>query len=261
MTVEKGAGQVPHPFFYVGHDQLDSTNDEAHRLIASDQIHDLTVIQARQQSSGRGRRGREWLSPPGNLYFSVIIDTSDRPFGGAPLGLVAAIALVDTLSSLTLGSRFSCKWPNDVMADRRKLAGMLLETAANGRWLILGIGVNIAHAPADELVETPAVSLAQLGYQGTAELILEAFCHHFGPKITLWRTHGFGSFQPQWVERAYGLDQIIRVRLPDQTIQGRFVGLDSDGALLLADAATGEIKRILAGDVFIGEGGRHASSC
>lgn len=260
MTVEKGAGQAPHPFFCVRHDRLDSTNDEAQRLIASGQPDDLTVIQARRQSSGRGRRGREWLSPPDNLYFSIIIDTRDRPFGGAPLGLVAAIALVDAMASLNLGASFACKWPNDLMADQRKLAGMLLETAANGQWLILGIGVNVAHCPADDQVETPAVCLAQLGYRGTSETVLETFCHCFGPKIALWRTHGFASFQSQWVERAYGLNQTIRVRLPDQTIFGRFVGLDPDGALLLAEAATGEVKRILAGDVFIGEGGRHASS-
>lgn len=251
---------MPRPFFYVCHEELDSTNDEARRRVGDSTAQDLLVIHARRQRSGRGRRGREWISPPGNLFFSILVDTSDRPFGAAQLGLVAAIAMVDTVMQLVPQALVQCKWPNDVMADGRKLAGMLLETASEGHWLILGIGVNIGRRPADDQVETPAISLADLGCAGDADLVLETFCHHFGPKIALWRALGFASFQVQWVERAYGLDQTIRVRLPDRTLTGSFAGLDGDGALLLTDAQTGEVRRILAGDVFVGEGGRHASS-
>ncbi len=251
---------MPRPFFYARHDVLDSTNDEARRLIDTGRGKDMLVIHALRQTSGRGRRGRTWLSPPGNLTFSVLIDTSPKPFGAASLGLVAAIALADAVDDVVGEARARCKWPNDVMVDGRKLAGMLLEAADNGRWLIMGIGVNVANRPSDDQVETPAVCLSELGYAGDIERVLETFCHHFGPKIALWRSQGFASFQAQWVERAYGLDQEIRVRLPDRTLIGRFAGLDGDGTLLLTDAQSGEVRRILAGDVFVGEGGRHASS-
>lgn len=260
MTNEKGAGRLPRPFFYARHDVLVSTNDEARRLAEGGEGRDLLVVHALDQTGGRGRRGRAWVGPPGNLMFSVLIDTSGNPFGAASLGLVAAVALAEAVDGLTGKARARCKWPNDVMAEGRKLAGMLLETADRGRWLILGIGVNVAHRPPDDQVETPAICLAELGFAGDMDRVLETFCHCFGPKIALWRSSGFASFQSRWVERAYGLGQTILVRLPDRTVTGTFAGLDADGTLLLSDAETGEMRRILAGDVFVGEGGRHASS-
>lgn len=240
---------LPAPFRLMALDEVGSTNDEARRLALSGAAADLLVVTARCQTAGRGRRGRAWISPPGNLHCSLLIAIDGRLPQAAQLGFAASIALVDAFSALVPGAAFKAKWPNDVVADGRKCAGMLLE-AVGREWLVLGIGVDVTAAPPpDAGMLYPACALADLGFGGTAEEVLAAFCDAFAPRLEAWRRHGFAALRGPWLDRARGLGELVVVRLEGETLSGRFAGLDEEGALLLDQAAQG-IRRVLAGDVF-----------
>lgn len=239
---------LPAPFRLIALDDAGSTNDEARRLAQTGEAADLLVVSARSQSAGRGRRGRAWVSPAGNLHASWLIAVPSLHHA-AQLGFAAAAALVAALGELVGGGvNFQAKWPNDVMADGRKCCGMLLESAGP-TWLVLGIGVNVVAAPPAQGLNHPACSLADLGYEGDDGAVLAAFCRHFLPLLQAWRRDGFAPVRAEWLGCARGLGQPTVVRLEHDTQTGTFAGLDEEGALLLDQGASG-IRRILAGDVF-----------
>lgn len=238
---------LPAPFSLLRLDSVGSTNDEARRLALSGAAADLLVVTAREQSAGRGRRGRIWVSPPGNLHCSTLI-AIDSLATAAQLGFVAAVALVDAFRTLVPGVPFACKWPNDVLAEGRKCAGMLLEPV-DGAWLILGIGVDVAAAPPPGDLVYPACALADLGFAGSDADVLNAFCAAFSPLVECWRRQGFVPIREAWVKRARGIGDPVVVRLEGETISGVFAGLDDEGALLLDQGPQGH-RRILAGDVY-----------
>lgn len=238
---------LPAPFGHLGLDSVGSTNDEARRLALSGAAADLLVVSARRQSAGRGRRGRLWVSPEGNLHCSTLIRI-DSLASAAQLGFAAAVAVVDALSGLLPDVTFTAKWPNDVLANRRKCCGMLLEPAG-AEWLVLGVGIDVAAAPPPEGLVYPAIALADLGYRGSADEVLAGFCAAFGHWLEVWRKDGFAPIRAAWLERARGLGEPVVVRLEGETLTGTFAGLDEDGGLLLDQAAQGS-RRILAGDVF-----------
>ncbi len=204
---------------------------------------------ADRQTAGRGRRGRTWVSQGGNLHLSVLLSLPHGLATAAQIGFAAAVALAETLDALTPHGGFAVKWPNDVLAGGAKVAGMLLET--EGDWLILGAGVNVAEAPPPGRVEFPADCLRRLGYDGDARSVAHLFLDHLAPWVNRWRTEGFAPVRAAWLNRCVGLDQTIKVRLPTQTLDGLFAGLDADGALLLDQGGDG-VRRVLAGDVFWG---------
>ena len=169
----------------------------------------------------------------------------------AQLGFVAAIAVAEACLALAPEAAISLKWPNDVLLTGRKLAGLLLESQSRGDgaldWLVLGIGINLATYPVE--VEYPATALAATGADVGAEAMLGTLAASFLVWYERWRDGaGFATIRTEWLARAQGLNQPIRVRLPGETREGVFGGLDTDGALLL-DTATGR-QRIAAGEVF-----------
>lgn len=234
------------PFSLVALDVVDSTNDEARRLAQRGFGHG-TAVWAEEQTAGRGRRGREWVSPRGNLHLSLIIDP-DRPLReAAQLGFVAAVALCDALAALAPQARFECKWPNDVWCNGRKIAGMLLEGAGVDDLLILGIGVDVVAAPDPALY--PATSLRDVGCEAEAAAVLTGFCNRLLPLLAVWRDDGFGPIRDAWLQRARGVGEPVEVRLEGETLIGVFAGLGEDGGLRL-DLPDGTSRRVLAGDVF-----------
>lgn len=242
---------LPDRFRLVRYDRLGSTNDEAKSLARAGSA-EGTLVWADEQTAGRGRRGRAWVSPPGNLYMSLVLRPEGSAAAAAQLGFVAALGLGEAITELAgpaLELRY--KWPNDLLADGRKLAGILLEseTSANDQvdFVVLGIGANLASAPSG--VEYPATSLAEQGFPGvTPPLLLEAFARHFDEWVQRWRFEGFAPIRAAWLMRASGIGEAIRVRLERNTLLGRFHDLDNDGALLL-DGTEGR-RRIAAGEVF-----------
>jgi BirA family biotin operon repressor/biotin-[acetyl-CoA-carboxylase] ligase len=230
---------------------LGSTNDEA-KALARAGAPEGTLVWADEQTAGRGRRGRTWLSPPGNLYLSLVLRPEGAPARAAQLGFVAALGLGDALAALAGPAlKLRYKWPNDLLVNGRKLAGILLESenAAGDRvdFVVAGIGVNIVAAPED--VEFPATSLAAEGVAGvTPAVLLGGFVRHFETWAGRWREAGFAPVRAAWLKRASGLGEPIRVRLERSTLCGRFLDLDDDGALVL-DGEQGR-RRIAAGEVF-----------
>jgi BirA family biotin operon repressor/biotin-[acetyl-CoA-carboxylase] ligase len=240
------------PSFYhlVGHERIASTSDEAKSLAASGAPAG-TLVWARTQSAGRGRQGRGWVSPPGNLYASLILRPAVPAAVAAQLSFVAALAVGDACLAQAPDAAIALKWPNDVLLAGRKLAGILLESQANPAgtldWLVVGIGINLATYPVD--VDYPATALSATGADAAPETVLAALAAAFLLWHQRWREGaGFATIRSAWLARAQGLGQPIRVRLPGSTLEGVFAGLDTDGALLL-DAAAGQ-RRIAAGEVF-----------
>jgi BirA family biotin operon repressor/biotin-[acetyl-CoA-carboxylase] ligase len=231
-------------------DQVDSTNDEAKRRAAHGAA-DGTVVWARSQSAGRGRRGRRWISPTGNLYASIILRQDKSPAQTAQLSLAAAEALAEALEALLPdGVLVQCKWPNDVLVEGRKIAGILLESsgAAAIDWVVVGCGVNIASHP--QLAGYPTTCLAEAGAGGvTVAGVLEAFVGRLMAWRARWMVAGIEPLRAAWIARAAKLGETIIVRLPNREISGRFVDLDRHGALLL-ELPGGARETISAGDVF-----------
>ena len=242
---------LPDGFRLLHFSTIGSTNDEA-KALARTGAADGTLVWADEQTAGRGRRGRAWQSPLGNLYFSLVQRPGGTPARAAQLGFVAALGLGDALLSLTGPAlQLFYKWPNDLLAGGKKLAGILLEseTGAVERidFVVIGAGTNLVSKP--EAVEFPATSLAEQGFASvTPASLLEAFARRFVDWAQRWRFDGFAPVREAWLARASGIGEDIRVRLEHSTLTGRFHDLDQDGALLL-DTAEGR-RRIAAGEVF-----------
>lgn len=237
-------------------EDVDSTNAEALRRAAGG-AGDRTVICAARQSAGRGRKGATWISPPGNLYASLIVTPPPGRMTGQ-LAFVAALAAgesIRNLASVDMALRY--KWPNDLMLAGRKLGGILIEGGPRGLYVV-GLGVNVASAP--DSGDFAAAALNHHLHINVEPLeILTAFCHQFDHWCGVWRAQGFAPVRAAWLERAAGLDRPIEARLPGETVRGVFAGLDADGALLL-DLADGGRREITAGAIYFAEA-ENASCC
>ena len=228
-----------------------STNDMARdRAIAG--ADEGLVIRADRQTAGRGRRGRAWSSPEGNLYFTFLLRPACSPAMAATLSFVTVIALGDVLAELLPDRLVQHKWPNDVLIGGKKISGILLETAGSSPdrldWLIVGIGVNIVSHPDQALYPT-----TDLRHEGAAAIsapeLLDRFLARFAVHHDTWSEGGFAALLPAWKARAAGIGGDIVVRLENHTLEGRFVDLDGDGMLML-NMQDGRTRRIAAGVVF-----------
>lgn len=231
--------------------ELDSTNEEARRLAVAGEQGPLWITTARQ-TAGRGRRGREWKSPAGNLAATLLIRPARAKAEWPQLSFVAAIAVADMAASLAPSATIAVKWPNDVLAEGRKLAGILLESVllkTGGEALAVGIGVNLNAHPSD--TEFPAISLAALGEKPPSpESAMARLAPGFAGWYDLWDSAGFAPIRDAWLARAAGLGQRIRARLADQERAGVFEGIDAEGALLLNEG--NRTRAIAAGEVYFG---------
>jgi BirA family biotin operon repressor/biotin-[acetyl-CoA-carboxylase] ligase len=244
-------------------DTLGSTNAEAVALARAGAVHG-TVVSAARQTEGRGRHGRSWQSPEGNLYLSVLLRPDCPLQHAAQLGFVAAVAVAETLAPLLPASAApECKWPNDVLAAGGKIAGILLETAgqqghAPVGWVVLGIGINVAaapDAPREGGAGLPAVALADFAAKppGPAALrdgLLSAFARRYAD----WQAGGFPPIRNAWLARSRPCGSAIEVRLPRQRLTGLFEEIDAGGALVMS-TADGTRRTVAAGDVFFPDAG------
>ena len=230
------------------YDELDSTNEEARRLaLAGGAEHGPVWIMARRQSAGRGRRGRTWQTEEGNLAATVLLNPNVPQAVSGQLSFAAALAVAEMAEHFAPNSSITVKWPNDVLAEGRKLAGILLEGASAETWLAIGIGVNLAGHP--EGTEFPATSLAHLGIAAPpAEEALTILAARFAHWYDVWMNTGFETLREAWLARAAALGTHIRARLPRETREGVFEGIDETGHLLLNEG--GRISAIAAGEVF-----------
>ena len=205
-------------------------------------------LRAERQTGGRGRQGRAWSSPEGNLYASTLVRLRPHDPQAATLALVAAVALEEVVSAyLPRNGAVAIKWPNDLLLDGAKLSGILLERADDA--VVIGIGVNLAHHPTD--VERPATSLTAHGAAPDPTDFLETLADAFERWLGIWRVEGLAPVRARWLDRAHPVGTALTARVLDGTaFDGLFQGLDNEGALILrlADGAT---RVIHAADVFL----------
>jgi BirA family biotin operon repressor/biotin-[acetyl-CoA-carboxylase] ligase len=232
---------------------VDSTNDEAISR-AEQGAPEGTVVWGRQQLAGRGRRGRQWQSPQGNMYASVVVRPDCPPDQAALLSFVTAIAVGETATALIpAGHNVTYKWPNDVLVDGAKIAGILLESAPRGNgkvaYVVIGTGINVAWQPPAADTAYPVASLQTLGSSAAVEQVLEAYCRQLAVWIGVWRREGFAAIRTAWLARAGNLGQMIEVKAGQESCRGRFAQLDESGALVL-ELDDGATRRITAGEIF-----------
>lgn len=178
-------------------DEVDSTSDEALRRIRAGTAMEDAIV-ARSQTAGRGRMGRHWASPAGNLYMTLMFPAPALDRIGE-VALVAALGAGEAVTAVLPGAaRIAYKWPNDLMLDGRKLGGILIESelAPDGRrWVALGVGINVAHAPED----LPAISLAQAGTSVGPEALVEPIRAHFAAWYRRWTEQGIEPVRANWL--------------------------------------------------------------
>lgn len=226
--------------------QTGSTNDDVMEL-ARTGAHEGLWLRAESQTGGKGRIGRQWISPPGNLYASTLVRLQRADPPAPSLALVAAVALHESASAYAAGLPLMLKWPNDLLSDGAKLAGILLEREQDA--IVVGIGVNLAHHP--EIADRPVTSFATLGI-GTPEprAFLTDLADAFQRWLERWRGDGLAPVRTRWLEKAHPVGTALSVRSVDESIDGLFDGLDEMGALRLR-LADGRVRTIPAGDVFL----------
>ena len=229
-------------------DRIDSTNLEARRLAQDGERGPLWLL-ADEQTLGRGRLGRSWVSEPGNLYATFLFSIAAGPQAAAQVSFVAALAVHDMVMRLRseLGPRI--KWPNDVLIGGAKFCGVLPEVVGeNPTRIAIGCGVNLAHAPRG--TPYPVTALGRDLAPATALKELDASLTR---RLAQWdEGRGFAAIRDDWAARALGLGGAVTATSGTRQVSGTFTGLAPDGALLLA-AADGTLTSIHAGEVSFAE--------
>jgi len=230
---------------------LASTNDEAMSRIAAGDPGRLWIVAA-TQTRGRGRMGRVWFSPPGNLYASLLLVDAAPPAQQAEIGFVAGVALIDALRDVAgPAPAIRLKWPNDALCDGAKLSGLLLEGASlrNGQFAcVVGIGVNCQSSPTD--APYPTASLRSIGAASSDRgALFAALSDRFAHWLEVWaRGDNFAAIRAAWLDRAGGLGETARVTRHGEKLEGTFRGIDARGRMLL-ERLGGALETIEAGDV------------
>lgn len=232
-------------------ESVGSTNEEALARARAGERGPLWIA-ARQQTSGRGRRGRAWVSEPGNLYASLLLTDPAPADRAAELSFVAALAVHDgiVIVAPALGPRLGLKWPNDVLLDGAKVAGILVEGESSAIQFVavVGIGVNCTSHPVDTAY--PATDLVSAGAVTSFEGLSAALMVTLMERLRQWdRGAGFKSIRADWLDRATGIGSDIRIATAQREIVGRFESLDSSGRLVLK-RHDGERELVAAGEIF-----------
>jgi BirA family transcriptional regulator, biotin operon repressor / biotin---[acetyl-CoA-carboxylase] ligase len=232
------------------HDAIDSTNAEALRMRRQGERGPIWIT-AQQQSAGRGRRGRSWASLPGNLHASLLLTDPGPAENWPQLSFVAALAAHDAVVGVApaIKPKLALKWPNDLLLSGAKFGGILIEgegAAENGA-VVIGFGINCAAHPPS--ADYPATDLAAAGASVSAAALFAPLSAKTLGRLAQWNSgEGFATIRADWLARAAGLGEPIRVRVADRELGGRFESIDETGSLVLILAD--ESREIIsAGDV------------
>jgi BirA family biotin operon repressor/biotin-[acetyl-CoA-carboxylase] ligase len=262
MTFSLGPRAASAGYRLAAFDHIGSTNVEAMARARDGERGPVWFVTS-EQTAGRGRRHRPWIAPRGNLASSILEVIDASPALAATLGFAAGLALEAALQRVSIEARlrsaesddmkFSLKWPNDVLAGRQKLAGILLEAEAvpgDHLAVVVGIGTNVVAAP--EGTPAPATSLAALGVHIGAEELFAELSDAWAEFRALWDNgRGFGEIRRLWLERAAGLGQPVAVHTGGSTVEGTFDTIDDTGCMIIR-TSTGNRVPISAGDVYFG---------
>lgn len=255
--MQQAAALVPQGYRILSLPATDSTNDDALNAAREGDPGGLWVV-ADEQRAGRGRHGRPWSSPPGNLYASLLLLDPCEAARAPELGFVAGLALHEAVESVIgIGApRLALKWPNDLLLDGAKVSGLLLEGhRVNGALaVVIGFGVNVSSAPPG--TPYPAAALQEVAPHAGRDLILRALADRFAAAFAAWRAASrsgaggsFAAIRRLWLERAAGIGAPVTLRLPSGERSGWFEDLDASGRLRLRTASGVEV--IDAGDLYL----------
>jgi len=262
MAFTLGPRAVSAGYGLAAFDRIGSTNAEAMSRAREGERGPIWFVTS-EQTAGRGRRHRPWIAPRGNLASSILEVLDVAPAVAATLGFAAGLALEAALRKASIeaslrsagsdGMKFFLKWPNDLLAGREKLAGILLEAetvAECGLAVAVGIGTNVVAAP--EGTPTPATSLKALGFEIGAEELFAELSDAWAEFRGIWdRGRGFGEIRRLWLERAAGLGQPVAIHAGGSTVEGTFDSIDETGCLIVRTSG-GKRVPISAGDVYFG---------
>jgi BirA family transcriptional regulator, biotin operon repressor / biotin---[acetyl-CoA-carboxylase] ligase len=261
MAFSLGPRAVSAGYRLAAFDSIGSTNAEALARARDGEQGPIWFVTS-EQTAGRGRRHRPWIAPRGNLASSILEVMEISPAIAATLGFAAGLALEAALQKVSLeaslrsaGSdemKFALKWPNDVLAGNKKLAGILLEAEAVADRLavVVGIGTNVVAAP--EGTPTPAVSLNALGVHIGAEELFGALSDAWAEYRGIWDDgRGFAEIRLKWLQRAAGLGRAVSIQSGGSTVSGTFETIDEQGCMIVG-ASDGRRTPISAGDVYFG---------
>lgn len=254
MSTKASADGWPEGVHRIILDEVDSTNAEAARRAPD--LNAPAWILTHRQTKGRGRRGRPWADPVGNFAASHVLFPKEPLQDVALNSFVVAVALYDALQTVAPSQGYALKWPNDVLLNGTKIAGILLETSGSGtlvNWLTIGVGVNLAHAPSsadgiEPRAVPPSCVSAQLGAAPDAETLLNALAHSFAVQRQAFSDFGFPTIRTRWLRHAARLGGTLTARTMRDEITGRFEDIDDEGNLIL-NTPKGRVA-ITAADVF-----------
>ena len=237
----------------ISYETIGSTNEEALLRARSGERGPLWIT-AKRQESGRGRRGRHWVSEPGNLYASLLLTDPSSPERAPQLSFVAALAAQDAVATCapSLVGRVALKWPNDLLLDGAKFVGILVEAESAGPAFaaLIGIGVNCRHHPGDTPYRT--TDLAAAGAEVSPEMLFDALAPAMMRRLAQWdRGAGFAAIRAGWLAHAAGIGDHITMRAGERDISGRFESIDDTGRLLLR-LPDGRVQTIAGGEVISG---------
>jgi BirA family biotin operon repressor/biotin-[acetyl-CoA-carboxylase] ligase len=262
MTFSLGPRAISAGYRLASFESIGSTNAEAMARARDGERGPMWFVTS-EQTAGRGRRNRPWIAPRGNLASSVLEVIDASPAVAATLGFAAGLAIETALQKVSIeaslrsaGSddmKFWLKWPNDVLAGRQKLAGVLLEAEAMADQrlaVVVGIGTNVVAAP--EGTPTPATSLAALGVHIGAEELFAVLSDCWAEFRGIWdQGRGFSEIRRLWLQRAAGLGQPVAIQSGGSTVEGTFDTIDEAGCLVVR-TSDGKRVPISAGDVYFG---------
>ncbi|MBP7189899.1 MAG: biotin--[acetyl-CoA-carboxylase] ligase [Rickettsiaceae bacterium] len=246
-------------------DEIDSTNNQAKRLLSDGEIAPFVII-AKNQTAGRGRYSREWKSADGNLYMSIVMQSTDFVEKQHELSFVSAIALHNVLQVIT--SDLYIKWPNDIITsslpkaaqglnyeEYAKVAGILLESVKyfGQNYLIIGIGVNVNSSPFVEGREVACLSGINPSAKLSTKDLFDSIVMEFSFYYNLWFRTGFSQIRKLWLDRAFGIGATITVSDRTKSFSGVFLDIDHSGAIVIEDSC-GKIIRLSTGEIFFGGG-------
>lgn len=237
-------------------DEIDSTMNAVRDYIINNPLKSHGyLVQADLQTGGRGRYGRQWISPKGNLYFSLCLTPGVNLTKASELSFVVCLAIGEALQEiLPKKTKMLYKWPNDILIDDLKICGILLEANTNLKnelqGIIIGIGLNCLHFPKSETL-VPATSLVDRGvsaHETDPKKMLDRILHKISFFYDYWQKNGFQHIRELWLERAKGLNEPIKIRLDQKELTGIFRDLDAQGALIVETEK--ETIKVTAGDVY-----------
>ena len=233
-------------------DQIDSTNEEAKRLEQA-KVEGEFVIWSKSQAKGKGRLGRKWVSPIGNLYLSLLLRPKYDVTTSSQISFVVAVAVGEMIAKFAHSQvAISYKWPNDILLNDKKIAGILLESSIkmhNGflDWLVVGIGLNVVSSP--EQMPYPTSSLQEQNIEIDLNKIVDELMKSFSYWYSLWQNQGFDIIRTKWLERGKALGEVITVSVGKDRISGVFEDITLDGCIKLI-LPGGQACFVSSGEVF-----------